>query len=202
MGVTIDEQLPDTVPIPERQLYEWFVEQRWNEELYLALANNRNSLVDLSDGKVVIHAMPTPAHQNVVGNLYAALRQYGEHSMRGRAYTAPMPVRLWPGKFREPDLVYYRTEHLDRVGEQFGGPPDLVAEVLSPSTRGLDTGTKAEEYALAEIPEYWLLDSEAQTVTVYVLAEERYRFVALYRSGERACSETLVDLIVQVDDLF
>jgi len=74
--------------------------------------------------------------------------------------------------------------------------------VLSPSTRGLDTGTKPEEYALAEIPEYWLLDPEAQTVTVYVLAERRYHFVALYRPGERVCSETLDALVVQVDDLF
>ncbi|MBL7064054.1 MAG: Uma2 family endonuclease [Anaerolineae bacterium] len=201
MGLIMN-QLTDTVPIPERQLYEWFVEQRWNEELYLALANNRNSLVDLSDGKVMIHAMLTPAHQSIVGNLYTMLRQYGERGVRGRAYTAPMPVRLWPGKFREPDLVYYRAEHLDRVGEQFGGPPDLVAEVLSPSTRGLDTGTKTEEYALAEIPEYWLLDPEAQTVTVYVLAEGRYHFVALYRPGERVCSETLDALVVQIDDLF
>ncbi|MDI6792302.1 MAG: Uma2 family endonuclease [bacterium] len=201
MSTIISEQLTDTVPIPEHQLYEWFVEQQWNEELYLVLANNRNSLVELSDGKVVIHAMPTPAHQNVVGNLYAMLRQYGSHGVRGRAYTAPMPVRLWPGKFREPDVVYYRTDHLDRIGEQFGSPPDLVAEVLSPSSRGQDMGVKAEEYARAGIPEYWLLDPEAQTVTVYVLAERLYRFAALYRSGEILHSETLDDLVVEVDDL-
>jgi len=191
-----------TVLSPERQLYDWFVEQQWNEELYLALANNRNALVELSDGKVVIHVMPTPAHQNVTGNLYAVLRQYGRSGERGRAYTAPMPVRLWPGKFREPDVVYYRAEHLDRIGEEFGDPPDLVAEVLSPSTRGLDTGAKAEEYAMAGIPEYWLLDPEAQTITVYVLADGRYRFAALYRSGETARSETLDALTVRVDDLF
>jgi Uma2 family endonuclease len=202
MNLATEGQLTDTAPIPERQLYEWFVEQRWSEDLYLALANNRNSLVDLADGKVVIHPMPTPAHQSVVGNLYVALRQYGGRDRRGQAYTAPMPVRLWPGKFREPDVVYYRTEHLDRVGEQFGGPPDLVAEVLSPSTRGLDAGVKLEEYAQAEIPEYWLLDPEAQTLTVYALAEGRYSFVALYRSGEQACSGTLDDLTVLVDDLF
>lgn len=191
-----------TVLSPERQLYEWFVEQWWSEDLYLALANNRNRLVELSDGKVVIHTMPTPAHQNVSGNLYAVLREYGRAGERGRAYTAPMPVRLWPGKFREPDVVYYRAEHLDRITEQFGGPPDLVVEVLSPSSRGLDTGTKAEEYALAGIPEYWLLDPEAQAVTVYVLADGRYCFAALYRSGELAHSETLADLVVEVEDLF
>ena len=201
MNRATDEQVT-TVLSPERQLYEWFVEQRWNEELYLALANNRNSLVELSDGKVVIHAMPTPAHQNVTGNLYAVLRQHGEGAARGRAYTAPMPVRLWPGKFREPDVMYYRAEHLDRISEQFGGPPDLVVEVLSPSSRGLDLATKVEEYALAEVPEYWVVDPEAQTVTVYVLVDEHYRFAAMYRPGEALHSRTLVDLVVEVDDLF
>jgi Uma2 family endonuclease len=59
-----------------------------------------------------------------------------------------------------------------------------------------------EEYAQAKIPEYWLLGPEAQTATVYALAEGRYSFVALYRSGERASSSTLDDLTVLVDDLF
>ncbi len=199
MGVVISKT--KTVLSPERQLYEWFAEQRWNQELYLALANNRNSFVELSDGKVVIHDMPTPAHQHVAGSLYVALREYEKRGEHGRAYAAPMPVRLWPGKFREPDVMYYRAEHLDRVGEQYGGPPDLVAEVLSPSTRGLDTGTKAEEYAAAGITEYWLLDLEAKTVTVYVLENGEYSFAALYRSGETVCSETLDALTVQVDDL-
>jgi Uma2 family endonuclease len=199
---TVADERAQTVLSPERQLYEWFVEQRWSEELYLALANNRNSLVELSDGKVVIHAMPTPAHQNVTGNLYTVLRQYGESGARGRAYTAPMPVRLWPGKFREPDVMYYRGEHVDRIGEQFGGPPDLVVEVLSPSSRGLDMGTKVEEYAMAGIPEYWVVDAEAQTVTVYVLVDEEYRFGAVCRPGETLSSETLVGLAVEIGDLF
>jgi Uma2 family endonuclease len=50
--------------------------------------------------------------------------------------------------------------------------------------------------------EYWLLGLEAKTVTVYVLENGEYSFVALYRSGETACSETLDDLTVRVDDLF
>lgn len=74
--------------------------------------------------------------------------------------------------------------------------------MLSPSTRGLDTDTKAEEYAAVGITEYWLLGLEAKTVTVYVLENGEYSFVALYRSGETACSETLDDLTVRVDDLF
>ncbi len=196
------KRLPET-PVTSLETigWEWFLDQYWDEALYLALANSRNILAELSDGKVTL-MMPTPAHQQVTGNLYAALREYGRAGNRGRAYMAPMPIRLWPGKFREPDVAFYKTEHLDRVGEQYGEVPDLVAEVISPSTHVVDRGAKREEYAQAGVPEYWLLDPETRTVTVYVLAEGKYRFAALYREGETARSETLEGLQVEVSDLF
>ncbi len=129
---------------PEQIGLGWLLDQYWDETLYLALANSRNVLVELSDGKVTFPMMPTPAHQQVTGNLYAALWEYGRTGNRGRAYMAPMPIRLWPGKFREPDVVFYRTEHLDRVGEQYGEAPGLATEVISPSTRALDVGIQRE----------------------------------------------------------
>ncbi|MCS6964593.1 Uma2 family endonuclease [Thermoflexus sp.] len=51
---------------------------------------------------------------------------------------APLPVRLWPGKIREPNLFFIAKEHTDRIGEQACGVPDLVVEVTSPSTARVD----------------------------------------------------------------
>src|SRR3972149_7934837 len=139
-------------------VYNWLTERRWTQDEYLLFANDQNTLIELSDGKVVIHEMPTPQHQSIVLNLAALLRHYPE----SKTFTAPMPIQLWPGKMREPDVVLYRTEHLDRVQEQFAGPPDLVVEVLSPSTRSVDLGEKMGEYAQADIPEYWIAEQDAQ----------------------------------------
>ncbi len=174
-----------------------------DEELYLTLANSGNAFVELSEGKVVIYETPTPRHQSIVGNFYTALREYGQTGERGRAFVSPMPVRLWRGKFREPDVMFYTSAHLERIGEQFGGPPDWVAEITSPSTRGVDILTKAGEYALAGIPEYWLIDPEEKVVAVYVLPEgtETYRLLGKYGLGQEVQAQTLPGFNIAVDTL-
>jgi Uma2 family endonuclease len=188
---------------PAEVLYDWFQSQWWTEELYLALANSENAFVELSEGKVVIYEMPTPRHQSIVGNLYVALRAYGQAGERGKAFVSPMPVRLWRGKFREPNVMFYRAENLERVGEQFGGPPDWVAEITSPSTRDVDILTKAGEYALAGISEYWLIDPGEKVVAVYVLPQgaETYRLAGEYRVGQEVQAQTLQGFNIAVDTL-
>ena len=191
------------VKTPEQILYEWFAERVWEEDLYLELANRGNVYVELDDGRIVFPMMPTVLHQMVVLNLATALRAYARSlPAPGRVLIAPTPIRLWPLKIREPDVVFYRAEHLDRVGEQVSGVPDFVAEVLSPSTLALDTGQKMVEYALAGIPEYWLVDPDHRTVAVYVLEGTGYRLVGEYGVGQRVAAQTLPGFSLDVDELW
>lgn len=134
------------VKVPEQILYEWFTERVWEEDLYLDLANRGNIYVELDDGRIVFPMMPTVTHQTAVLNLASALWAYARSlPVPGRVLIAPAPIRLWPLKIREPDVVFYKAEHLDRVGEQVSGVPDFVAEVLLPSSLVLDTGQKMME---------------------------------------------------------
>ena len=80
-----------------------------------------------------------------------------------------MPVRLWPGKIREPDIFFIAREHADRIGEEACGAPDLVMEVLSPGTQETDRGEKFFEYAHAGVREYWLVDPDKRRIEVYTL---------------------------------
>jgi Uma2 family endonuclease len=187
-----------TRPGTKDLVYNWLTERRWTEDEYLLFANDQNVLIELSDGKVVIHERPTPQQQSIVLNLAVHLRNYPD----SKTFTAPMPIQLWPGKMREPDVVLYRVEHLDRVREQFAGPPDLVIEILSPSTRSVDLGEKMDEYAQAGIPEYWVVEQDAQNVSVYGSDEGTYRLAGRYRAGEHAPSVTLHNLSIPVDEIF
>ena len=179
-------------------VYTWFSERRWTEQEYLLFANDQNALIELSDGKVVIHEMPTPQHQAVVLNIAARLREYPG----GRTLVAPVPVQLWSGKMREPDVVVFKIEHLDRIGEQFAGVPDLVIEVLSPSARSIDLGDKMDEYARAGIAEYWIVEIDAKNVSVYVLREGSYQLANRYRDGEVVRSVTIAGLSLPVNEIF
>ncbi len=185
-------------PRTRDMIADWLTERRWSEQEYLLFAGDQNALIELSDGKVVIHEMPTPQHQSIVLNLAANLRRV----TTGKVFVAPMPVQLWPGKMREPDLVFFRVEHLERVGEQYAGLPDLVVEVLSPSTRAIDLGDKMDEYAAAGIPEYWVVEPDAQNVSIYALSGTAFHLAARFRSGEQVQSPSFPELAVAVDEVF
>src|SRR5258708_2223631 len=80
----------------------------WSEAEYLALDTNR--LVELSDGCLAVLPMPTILHQLIVKFLIQTLEAFVERHGGGMVLFAPLPTRLGPGKFREPDVVYLRPE--------------------------------------------------------------------------------------------
>ena len=175
----------------------------WTEADYLALPA-ASRIIELSEGRLVVPEMPTDPHQFVVGELFAAMRSFVRDHALGHVRVAPLPVRLWPGKFREPDIVFLSREHGDRRGEQFWGVPDLAVEVISPrtehssGTERIDRREKFEEYARAGILEYWLVDPGGCTIEVYVLREEVYHLLGKWDLGEVACSEVLKGFEVPV----
>jgi hypothetical protein len=90
----------------------------------------------------------------------------------GVVQVAPLPVRLWPAKIREPDIFFFAKEHTDRIGEHVCGVPDLLVEVTSPSTARLDRMEKFAEYEAGGVREYWLVDPEARQADFYVLGPD------------------------------
>ena len=174
---------------------------QWTEEDYFSLPDT-NRLVELSEGRLIMPPHPTRSHQIAVEELYLRLRAYVEERNLGEVHIAPLPVRLWPGKIREPDLFFISEEHEDRLGERVCGVPDLVIEVISPGTRRADRGEKFVEYAKAGVQEYWLVDPEEKTVEVYVLREGAYELSEKFRAGEVARSERLAGFEVPVDEIF
>ena len=77
-----------------------------------------------------------------------------------------MPVELWSGKIREPDLMFLSTAHASRIGAYLG-VPDLAVEILSPGSVYKDREIKRKEYAAAGVVEYWIIDPESRTVDIY-----------------------------------
>lgn len=173
---------------------------QWSEQEYLALPTNH--LVEFSDGRVEVLPMPTTSHQRIVLYLYRLLASFLEVSGRGSVLTAPLPVRLWEGKYREPDVVVMLAEHEERIREQYWDVPDLVIEVVSPVNRAHDTEIKRREYAQAGIPEYWIVDPEEATITVLTLGVGEYVVDGAFAAGETVQSRLLSGFEVSVDDVW
>jgi Uma2 family endonuclease len=171
---------------------------QWIETAYFALPDT-NRYVELSEGELIMPPHPTRSHQKAVEELFVLLRTFVQDNELGEVHVAPLPVRLWPGKIREPDVFFVAREHSDRISEQFLGVPDLVMEVTSSGTRRTDRVEKLVEYAQAGVQEYWIVDPEARTVEVFRLCEGAYEALGKWGAGETARSELLAGFEVTVD---
>jgi Uma2 family endonuclease len=110
---------------------------------------------------------------------------------------------------RFPDLVILRPEHLALTQKRLTitlemAPPQLVAEVLSPGkqNRDRDLIRKREQYAARDIPEYWLVDPEQQTVTILQWQDGNYREVGVFQADDRLISPTFSTLQLTPAQIF
>ena len=174
----------------------------WSEEEYLMLSGNR--LVEFSHGIVEVLPMPSYTHQMVVAWLYELLREFIVHRNLGRVIFAPLRVRLWAGKYREPDLMVMFEENRHRIFQQYWDGADLVIEIVSPDDPARDLETKRREYAVAGIREYWLVNPINATIVVFTLpeGEQRYEINGVYLRDTVAESVLLSGFKVDVTACF
>ncbi|HEX8320254.1 Uma2 family endonuclease [Longimicrobium sp.] len=133
------------------------------------------------DGRVRLVSPGNERQSDLSLWLGALVRYWADLHDLGRTYLPNYSMKLSDGTAREPDVFFVRSEHLDRVrGTYVDGPADLVIEILSPSTRGVDRGEKFYEYEQAGVAEYWLIDPAREAAEAYRLdASGRYELVAL-----------------------
>jgi Uma2 family endonuclease len=174
----------------------------WSEEEYLALPGT--CLAEFDQGRIEVLDMPSELHQFLVLFLYEALSAHVRSRKLGRVAVAPLPVKLWDGKFREPDVLFMAAEHADRRRGSHWEGADLVMEVLSPNDPARDRDTKRLEFARAGIPEFWLVDPAARTVSVHALptGADAYEVQGIYVEGRRAESASLTGFGMDVVELF
>lgn len=173
----------------------------WSEEEYLALDSNR--LVEFSQGSIEVLPMPTTSHQLILAYLYRLLESFVAAHMLGTCLLAPLRVRLWPGKYREPDVVFLLARHSARIGEAFWSGADLVMEVVSgdEKDRRRDLVTKRREYAQARIAEYWIVDPREEHIVVLRLAGKRYVEHGVFAKGATATSNLMPGFTVDVTEV-
>ncbi len=173
----------------------------WTEEAYLALDTNR--LIELTDGCLEFLTMPTILHQLIVDYVHTLLKAFVAAHAAGLVLFAPLPVRLWLGKIREPDIVYLRPERI-RSRRQPPEGADLAMEVVSDSSedRKRDLETKREEYARAGIAEYWIIDPAQRRITVLTLKGTAYAVHGEFTPGMQATSVLLPGFAVDVAAVF
>jgi Uma2 family endonuclease len=173
---------------------------QWSEEEYLRLGTNR--LVEFDDGVIEVLPVPTTSHQLILSFLFLQMLPY--FSELGLLLMAGIRVRLWPRKYREPDIVFMTNEHEDRVGEDFWKGADLAIEIVSrgADNRDRDLREKRRDYAKGRILEYWTVDPQEGQITVYRLSNGRYTVHGVFKKGDTMHSARWPEFHLSVDDVF
>ena len=145
---------------------------------------------ELVRGEVHLTPSPTTKHQIVLARLHASLAAYLAKTRLGRVLFAPLDVRLSADTALQPDLIYVSNANAAIIQEDYiRGTPDLVAEILSPSTAAHDRAVKLHLYAEAGVGELWVVDPQVKTVDVMKLHGQRY-LVHTVLAGSRALTST------------
>jgi Uma2 family endonuclease len=181
--------------IEENPRYTWSDYLTWDE----------NVRVELVDGEAFAMAPPSGPHQGVITELVYRIRGFleGKHC---KVYHAPYAVRLNPredggdGTVLEPDIVVV-CDPAKRDKQGCKGAPDLVIEVLSPSTVRHDRIGKFRKYQQAGVREYWIVDPETQSVQACVLENDRY-VTSMYDETDTVAITVLPGCRISLKDIF
>jgi len=145
--------------------------QRWTYSEFARLPSEGSTRYEVIDGELVVTPAPTPRHQRIVVRLVSQLHVFTTAQGLGEVFPAPLDVLFAEGDYLEPDIVFVRSDRSTLISDRgVEGPPDLVVEILSPSTAARDRGVKLERYRLYGVPEYWVVDPDQRSIEVWDLA--------------------------------
>ena len=165
--------------------------------------------VELLDGEIYYMSSPTYPHQAIQA---ALIREFGNYlkGKKCRVIAAPFDIRLSATLFGnkdntvfQPDLVIIcDLSKLDKKNGSYRGAPDMVVEILSPSTYRRDRLLKFNKYQKSGVREYWIVDPHSMAVETYVLDEGALKQHGVYESEDKVSVQILDDCTIDLNDIF
>jgi Uma2 family endonuclease len=186
-------------------------EKRLTQEEFFSWLQDREpsdcTHYELIHGRIVMTPAADFFHASIGSLLNRKLGDYLDRRGLGRVLDSSAGYDLPSGDTLEPDVSFVSRRRLDtgprpERGRHARLVPDLVVEVLSPSTRRRDRTVKKDVYAANGVVEYWLVDPEARTVTVFHRRGDGFDAGVTRAPGEEVASELFADLTLAVADVF
>jgi Uma2 family endonuclease len=151
-------------------------EQAWLEH------DHETGYVELIGGELIVAGGGTPTHQRMVSRYEALLNCVKPD---GEVFIAPLGVKLADDYIPEPDVFWVSASNpMQEDGLRLIGVPDLIIEIVSPTSQRRDRCDKFRLYERVGVKEYWISDSETYITEVYVLENKKYALVGKYAPEE------------------
>lgn len=156
---------------------------------------------EIIEGDWFMSPAPGTPHQQVSMKLSILLGKFILERALGSFFAAPVDVVLSDEDVVEPDLVFVSSVRASILTEKnILGAPDLVIEVLSPTTASVDRGRKRDLYERHGVREYWIVDPDSRTVQIHEFVERRR--VRSYRDIDSFASDLFPGLTIRAAEIF
>ena len=161
------------------------------------------TLAELIDGEIFVTPSPRPNHQQIARALTLAIGNFLESQPQlGRTCIPPSDVHLPSGDIVGPALIFISKGRTRIVKDWIRGAPDLLVEILSPTSVDRDLLVKRELYARNGVLEYWVVDPIETAIQVYTLRKKVYGAAGWYRRGTTITTPLLPRFKLDVSTIF
>ena len=178
--------------------------KRWTyEEYYRLTPESHAERYEIDHGELVPMASPTVTHQRVTMELASLMIAFVRAHDLGEVLVAPLDVIFGEDETSQPDALFITKARADIIQDRgIFGAPDLVVEVLSPSSTRRDRQEKSTKYLRFIVQEYWLVNPAERSIEVRVWREGHWAVHSLARETGKAESLVLPDFSLDLAQIF
>ena len=162
-----------------------------------------NNRYEIFNGELLMVPAPSTSHQSVSRNLEFLIWNYVKQKDLGKVFYAPTDVVLDGDEVFQPDIVFIKSANLHIIGKDaIKGVPDLIVEIVSPSSTFYDTVEKKDVYEKYGVKEYWLVFPDERVIEIFILGKEGYVEFCKSKKKGIVTSSILEGLEIDSKDVF
>ncbi len=162
-----------------------------------------NNRYEIFNGELCMVPAPSTSHQSISRNLEFLIWNFVKQKGLGNVFDAPIDIVFDDDEVFQPDIVFIKSENQSIIGKNaIQGVPDLIVEIVSPSSTFYDTVEKKEVYGKYGVKEYWLVFPDEKVIEIFILGKEGYLEFCKSKKEGIVKSKILEGLEINSKDVF
>ncbi len=163
-----------------------------------------NYYYEIINGEMIQKSAPTPMHQRICRKLIVILDKFIDEKKSGEIFQSPIDVYLDEYNKPQPDIIFVSKEKKTIItNDGIMGVPDLIIEIISPTSVIRDRIEKKNLYERMAVQEFWLIDPQYEAIEIHTLQNNRYELFTAATTLEGELKSALFEgLTINLTDIF